>query len=216
VRSSEGKHSKIFEINLSTFPRRLNATVRLLKARLEAQRGEAAGFVMPQLVGLNVDDVEFRSVYSAENDTFLRLVAAYQSELKVLQQQRPRIEDEIHAVTDQIANLITRTRQSGTVAFNATADTKLEPGDVIEVKLNRRDPTDSPATEAALNRQKAPAAKVLRLANRLETTQGQLQPLGQVWGAALPCCSRRPSRQGQRSLHWGKRHGENSWLVALT
>ena len=77
------------------------------KARLEAQRDEATDFVMPQLVGFdaNVDanDVEFSSLYSAENDTFLRLVAAYQSQLKVLQQQRPRIEDEIHAVTDQIA-----------------------------------------------------------------------------------------------------------------
>jgi polysaccharide biosynthesis/export protein len=33
--------------------------------------------------------------------------------------------------------LITRAEQSGTVTFNATADTKLEPGDVIEVKLNQ-------------------------------------------------------------------------------
>jgi polysaccharide export outer membrane protein len=247
------------------------------KARLEAQRDEATDFVMPQLVGFDANDVEFRSLYSAENNTFLRLAATYQSQLKVLQQQRPRIEDEIHAVTDQIAKerdrldivsqrideyqdlvnrglvrkpelterqiekslvqaevsrlqgeiahlqqnagelevkqeevkanykrqvltelqetsqhlldidatlgtarqlrnlkaqgvgfgdeepnytiLITRAEQSGTVTVNATADTKLEPGDVIEVKLNRRDPIDSPATEAALNRQKAPAQR---------------------------------------------------------
>ena len=51
--------------------------------------------------------------------------------------------------------IITRTEQSGTVTFNATADTKIEPGDVIEVKFIRRDPIDPPATEAGLNSQKA-------------------------------------------------------------
>jgi polysaccharide export outer membrane protein len=243
------------------------------KARLEAQRDDATDFVMPQLVGLDASDVELRSLYPAENDTFLRLVAAYQSELKVLQKQRPRIEDEIHAVTDQIAKemdrlhivsrrideyqdlvdkglvrkpeltqqqiekslvqaevsrlqgeiahlrqnagdldikqeeikanykrqiltelqetsqrllginatlgtarqirnikaqkaafgddgpnytiIITRAEQSGAVTFNATADTKIEPGDVIEVRFVRRDPIVPGATEAALNPQRA-------------------------------------------------------------
>ena len=246
------------------------------KARLEAQRDEATDFVIPQLVGLDAlgaNDVGFSSLYLAENDTFLRLVAAYQSQLKVLQQQRPRVEDEIHAVTDQIAKerdrlnivsqrideyqdlvdrglvrkpelteqqiqrslvqaevsrlqgeiarlqqnagelevkqeevkanykrqvlnelqetsqrlldinatlgtarqirnlkvqqaafgddepnytiIVTRTEQSGSVTFNATADTKIEPGDVIEVKFIRRDPITAPVTEAGLNPQKA-------------------------------------------------------------
>lgn len=245
------------------------------KARLEAQRDEATDFVIPQLVGLDAfdaNDVGFSSLYVAENDTFLRLVAAYQSQLKVLQQQRPRVEDEIHAVTDQIAKerdrlnivsqrideyqdlvdrglvrkpelteqriqrslvqaevsrlqgeiarlqqnagelevkqeevkanykrqvlnelqetsqrlldinvtlgtarqirnlkvqaafgddepnytiIVTRTEQSGSVTFNATADTKIEPGDVIEVKFIRRDPITSPVTEARLNPEKA-------------------------------------------------------------
>jgi polysaccharide export outer membrane protein len=242
------------------------------KARLEAQRDESTDLVMPQLVGLNANDVEFRSLYSGENDTFLRLVDAYQSQLKVLQQQRPRIEDEIHAVTDQIAKererldivsrrideyqdlvnrglvrkpelteqqiekalvqaevsrlqgeiarlqqnagelevkqeeikanykrqvltelqeasqrlldinatlgtarqirnlkvqkaafgdaeanyeiIITRTEPSGTITINATADTKIEPGDVIEVKSIRRDSIDNPVTEARLNPQR--------------------------------------------------------------
>jgi polysaccharide export outer membrane protein len=245
------------------------------KSRLEAQRDEAADFVTPQLVGFDGSDLEFRSVYSAEDDAFRRLVAAYQDQLKVLQQQRPRIEAEIDAVSDEIAKqsdrlniisqsvdeyqdltnrglvrkpeltaqqinkalvqaevsrlqgeiahlqqnlgdlgvkqeeveanykrqvltelqetsqhlrdidatlgtarqlrnlkaqkvgfgdegpnytiLITRAGRSGSVTLNATDDTKLEPGDVIEVKTNRRDPIDSPATEAALNPQKAPA-----------------------------------------------------------
>jgi polysaccharide export outer membrane protein len=243
------------------------------KARLEAQRDEATDFVMPQLVGLDPSSLELRSLYSDENDIFLRLVAAYQNELKVLQQQRPRIEDEIRAVTDQIAKerdrlnivnqrinqyldlvnrglvrkpeltemqiqrslvqaevsrlqgviahleqnageldikqeeikanykrqvltelqetsrrllsinailgtarqisklaaqkaalgddeptymiIISRTEQSSNVTFNATADTKIEPGDIIEVKANRREPTDSPVTEAGLNPQQA-------------------------------------------------------------
>jgi polysaccharide export outer membrane protein len=246
------------------------------KARLEAQRNEATDFVMPQLVGLDAlgaNDLEFRSLYLTENDAFQRLVAAYQSQLKVLQQQRPRIEDEIHAVTDQIAKerdrlnivsksvdvyqdlvdrglmrkpeltgtqiekalvqaevsrlqgeiahlqqnageleikqeeiktnykrqvltelqetsqrlldinstlgtareirnlkvrkaafgddepnysiIITRTEQSGSVKFDATADTKIEPGDVVEVKFNRHDPLTAPATEARLSSQEA-------------------------------------------------------------
>jgi polysaccharide biosynthesis/export protein len=242
------------------------------KARLEAQRDEATVFVMPQLVGLNANDAELRSLYSVETDTFLRLVDAYQSQLKVLQQQRPRIEDEIHAVTDQIAKerdrldiisrrideyqdlvnrglvrkpelteqqiekalvqaevsrlqgeiarlqqnvgelevkqeevkvnykrqvltelqeasqrlldinatlgtarqirnlraqkaafgdaeahytiIITRTEPSGTITLNANADTKIEPGDVIEVKSIRRDSIDAPVTEARLNPQR--------------------------------------------------------------
>jgi polysaccharide export outer membrane protein len=243
------------------------------KARLEAQRDDATDFVMPQLVGFDANALELRSLYSAENGTFLRLVAAYQSELTVLQQQRPRIKDEIDAVTEQIAKekdrlrivgqrineyqdlvnkglvrkpelieqqiekalvqaevsrlqgeiahlrqnvgeldikqeevkanykrqiltelqetsqrllginatlgtarqirnikaqkaafgddgpnytiIITRAEQSGTVTFNATADTRIEPGDVVEVRFIRSDPIAPGATEAALNPQKA-------------------------------------------------------------
>jgi hypothetical protein len=51
--------------------------------------------------------------------------------------------------------IVTRTEQSGSVTFNATADTKIEPGDVIEVKFIRRDPITAPVTEAGLNPQKA-------------------------------------------------------------
>jgi polysaccharide export outer membrane protein len=73
------------------------------KARLEAQRDEAAEFVIPQFVGLNADDVAFRTAYSAENDAFTRLVSAYQNELRVLQQQKPRIDTEIKAVKGDMA-----------------------------------------------------------------------------------------------------------------
>ena len=74
------------------------------KARLEAQRDERENFVMPLLVGLDVRNVDFERVYSAENDTFLRLQQTYRDQLEALQKQRPRIEAETKAVTDQIAN----------------------------------------------------------------------------------------------------------------
>jgi len=73
------------------------------KARLEAQRDERDNFVMPLLVGLNVKNVDFERVYSAENDTFSRLSQIYHDQLEALQQQRPRIEAEIKAVTEQAA-----------------------------------------------------------------------------------------------------------------
>jgi polysaccharide biosynthesis/export protein len=72
------------------------------KARLEAQRDEAATFVMPQLVGFDPTNVAFATVYSAEDNAFRGLVEAYQSQLKALEAQRPRIEAEIQAVNGQI------------------------------------------------------------------------------------------------------------------
>ena len=74
------------------------------KARLEAQRDERDNFVMPLFVGLNARNVDFERVYSAENDTFLRLEETYRGQLEALQKQRPRIEAETNAVVDQIAN----------------------------------------------------------------------------------------------------------------
>ena len=74
------------------------------KARLEAQRDERDNFMMPLFVGLKGRDVDFERVYSAENDIFLRFETAYRDQLAALQKQRPRIEAEIKAVTEQIAN----------------------------------------------------------------------------------------------------------------
>ena len=74
------------------------------KARLEAQRDGREDFVMPLLVGLSPGNLDFNLVYSAENDAFLRLADTYQRQLEALKLQRPRIEAEIKAVTDQIAN----------------------------------------------------------------------------------------------------------------
>ena len=74
------------------------------KARLGAQRDERENFVMPLFVGLNTRNIDFERDYSAENDMFLRSVETYQDQLAALQKQRPRIEAEIKAVTEQIAS----------------------------------------------------------------------------------------------------------------
>jgi len=74
------------------------------QARLEAQRDEREGFVMPLLVGLNARNVDLERIYSAENDIFLRLEENYRDQLEALEKQRPRIEAETNAVLDQIAN----------------------------------------------------------------------------------------------------------------
>ena len=78
-------------------------TLFLRKARLECQRDEkAAKFMMPQLVGFDVGSLKFMSMYASENNTFLSLVESYQSQLKVLGEQAPRIGAEIQAVNTQI------------------------------------------------------------------------------------------------------------------
>ena len=74
------------------------------KARLEAQRDERDNFVMPLFVGLNARNADLEHVYSAESDIFLRFEEAYRDQLAALQKQRPRIEAEIKAVTEQIAS----------------------------------------------------------------------------------------------------------------
>ena len=78
-----------------------HTTLLIRKARLEAQRDGQENFVMPMLVGLNDRGVDFDLTYSAENDTFSRLGAMYRSQIQTLQDQRPRIEDEIRAVNAQ-------------------------------------------------------------------------------------------------------------------
>jgi polysaccharide export outer membrane protein len=79
-------------------------TLSVRKARLEAQRDERDNFVMPLLVGLNVDNVDFQRVYSAESDAFSRLSQTYHDQIESLEKQRPRIEAEIKAVTEQISS----------------------------------------------------------------------------------------------------------------
>jgi polysaccharide export outer membrane protein len=77
------------------------ATFLVRKARLEAQRDGRENFVIPLLVGLNSQNVELDHIYSAENDVFVRLAGTYRDQVQALQNQRPLIEAEIKAITDQ-------------------------------------------------------------------------------------------------------------------
>jgi polysaccharide export outer membrane protein len=79
------------------------AALAMRKARLEAQRDGQDNFIMPMPVGLSYRNVDFDLAYSAESDIFSRLAEAYRMQIQALQSQRPRIQAEISAVTDQIA-----------------------------------------------------------------------------------------------------------------
>lgn len=78
------------------------------KARLEAQRDERDNFFMPMPVGLDASNVDFERVFSAESDAFTRFWQNYHDQLAALQKQGPRIEEEIKAVTEQIATVNAR------------------------------------------------------------------------------------------------------------
>ena len=79
-----------------------HAYLVMRKARLEAQRDGYDNFVMPMLVGLG-GNLDFTLAYSSESDVFSRVIEMYQSRIRALQSQRPRIEAEVVAVTNQIA-----------------------------------------------------------------------------------------------------------------
>jgi polysaccharide biosynthesis/export protein len=80
-----------------------HSVLLMRKARLEAQRDGQENFVMPMLVGLSHRNVNFDLAYSTESDTFSRLAEMFRSQVQALQNQRPRIDAEIDAVTNQIA-----------------------------------------------------------------------------------------------------------------
>ena len=78
------------------------ATLLVRKARLEAQRDGRQDFVMPLAVGFNYRNVDLDRAYSGENETFVRLADAYRRQLQTLEEQRPRIQAELDAITAQI------------------------------------------------------------------------------------------------------------------
>ena len=79
-----------------------HSVLLMRKARLEAQRDGSENFIMPMLVGLSSRNVDFDLAYSTESDTFSRLAETYRSQVQALQNQRPRVQAEIDAVTNQI------------------------------------------------------------------------------------------------------------------
>lgn len=72
------------------------------RARLLAQVNEATDFVLPQLVGLGGDKIGVSAIYAAENDIFQRYNQVHRSQIRMLEQQRPRLEAEIKAVVEQM------------------------------------------------------------------------------------------------------------------
>jgi polysaccharide export outer membrane protein len=80
-----------------------HAYLVMRKARLEAQRDGQEEFIMPLLVGMTRRNVEFDLAFSAESNTFSRMSEIHRMQVQSLQNQRPRIEAELQAVSNQIA-----------------------------------------------------------------------------------------------------------------
>ena len=82
--------------------RRLGFLVR--KARLVAEHNDATQFNLPQLVGFGSTSDKARLFYSAENDVFMGDMDSHRSQIGLLEKQRPRLEAEMKALTEQLAN----------------------------------------------------------------------------------------------------------------
>lgn len=74
------------------------------KARLEAQRADAPEFQQPKLVGIGLSETRVETIYASEGDTFNELTQAHDKQMAVLNAQRPRLEDQLKAVNEQLAS----------------------------------------------------------------------------------------------------------------
>jgi polysaccharide biosynthesis/export protein len=87
--------------------RRLGLLVR--KLRLVAEQNASSDFMMPQLIGFETDSFKVgmyyaAEYYAAENEVFSSEMEAHRHQLDLLQQQQPRLEAEMTALTKQLAN----------------------------------------------------------------------------------------------------------------
>ena len=82
--------------------RRIGLLVRNL--RLVAQQHDEAEFMVPRLVGYETDNAKVGLYYAVENELFSSEMEAHHHQLQLLQQQQPRIEAEMTALTTQLAN----------------------------------------------------------------------------------------------------------------
>ena len=149
-----------------------HATLLVRKARLEAQRDGRENFVMPLLVGLNRRNVDFDRAYSAENDTFSRLAETYRRQVEALQKQRPRIETETNAVTDQIA----KQKERLGIVNSHLADLELLFGKGLlrkEVLLNQK--IEKSLVEAQLSTLEAQVAHLGQTMGELDVKLGDLR-----------------------------------------
>jgi hypothetical protein len=93
-----------------------------------------------------------RQILSELQDTSQRLLNI-DATLGTARQVRHLRAQEIEFSGEEYAVRVTRTRSDNVTAFNATEDTKLEPGDVIEIKRIQNELESSHPTEAALSQQ---------------------------------------------------------------
>jgi polysaccharide biosynthesis/export protein len=161
---SAQEHVRQLEANQTTL------TVR--KARLEAQRDGRDNFVTPVLVGLNRRNVEFDQAYASENDTFSRLSDTYRHQIEALQDQRPRIQQEIDAVDDQIA----KQRERLNIVVDHLTDLETLFGKGLlrkEVLLNQQ--IEKSLTEAQLSNLEAQVAHLRQNMGDLDVRLGDLK-----------------------------------------
>ena len=74
------------------------------KARLEAQRAESPDFQQPKLVGIGLKEDKVETIYASEGYAFNELTQAHEKQMAVLNAQRPRLEEQLKAVTEQLAS----------------------------------------------------------------------------------------------------------------
>ena len=176
--SPSSNHSSVAVSDFITAEQRVRqleadrATLLVRKARLEAQRDGRENFVMPVLVGFNRRNVDFDRAYSAENDTFLRLADTYRTQIEALQKQRPRIEAETNAVTDQIA----KQKERLGIVTSRLADLELIFGKGLlrkEVLINQR--IEKALVEAQLSTLEAQVAHLGQTMGELDVKLGDLK-----------------------------------------
>jgi len=149
-----------------------HATLLVRKARLEAQRDGHEDFVVPLLVGLNRHNVDFELAYSAENDTFSRLTEMYRLQVQALQSQRPRVQDEIDAVTNQIAKQTERLA----IVNSRLADLELLFGKGLlrkDVLLNQQ--IERSLVEGQVSNLQAQVARLRQTMGELEVKLGEVK-----------------------------------------
>jgi polysaccharide export outer membrane protein len=147
-------------------------TLLMRKARLEAQRDSRENFVIPILVGFTRRNVDFDRAYASENDTFSRLAETHRRQVQALQEQRPRIQEEIDAVNTQIA----KRRDRLDIVIDRLTDLDILFGKGLlrkEVLINQQ--IEKSLVEAQLSNLEAQVAHLRQNMGELEFKLGELK-----------------------------------------
>jgi polysaccharide export outer membrane protein len=151
-------------------------TLLMRKARLEAQRDRREIFVIPMLVGFTRRNVEFDRAYAVENDTFSRLAETHRRQVQSLQEQRPRIQEEIDAVNSQI----TKQRERLDIVIDRLTDLDILFGKGLlrkEVLINQQ--IEKALVESQLSNLEAQVARLRQNMGELEFKLGELKALNE-------------------------------------